>query len=147
MTHPVAPDWDRADRERRREWLEHVERCDDCRQAWLREEPSRLFATLADDPMPRDLLDEVTAGVMQAVAPAMPATRTRWIAAAAWAAALALAAALVPWWGSGPERERIAAALEPAEVQVLEASDSTRVVDVTVGGTQVVMIFDGELEL
>lgn len=147
MMHPVAPDWEVAGRDERRRWIEHLEGCPDCRAAWIGDDPTRLFAALADDPLPADLLDDVSREVMRAVVPPVPAARIRRRAVAAWAAGLALAAALAPWWGSRDDVRDIAAVAEPAEVHVLDASDSTRVVDVTVGGTQVVMIFDEELEL
>jgi hypothetical protein len=143
----------------REEALEHLRRCEACRREATAEDPTRLFALLGARPVPRRILDEVSGRVaaavrrVEAVRPAFPSARVRM--ASAWAGAAALAVALLLPLAGGPGRRSsadAAAVLAPASapragVQVVSSPGVSQVVDLTVGETQLVMIFDAGLDL
>ncbi len=156
--HPDLRSIDGLDGAARREALEHAGGCAACRRAILADDPTQLFALLSTRPLPQDLLDDVSAGVAAAMRGEAslprraPTARVR--TASAWAAAAVLAAALlVPLAGRiasrAPEAEAVLATAPPprAGVQVIESPSAIQAVDLTVGETQLVMIFDPRLEL
>jgi hypothetical protein len=157
--HPDLLGIDALAEPERRETLEHLRGCETCRTALAEGDPARLFALLASRPMPQSVLDRVSAGVAAAVRNEVPVSlRLPWRrarAASAWAAAAALASALLfPIIGgsppSGPESAAVVltpAAVPRAGVQVVSSPGVSQVVDLTVGETQLVMIFDSRLDL
>jgi len=157
--HPDPLGIDDLDEGERREALEHLGRCEACRKEALAGDASRLFALLAARPVQLDVLDQVSAGVAAAIRGESFAPRrvrsSRFRTASAWAAAATLAAALlVPLAGrlQQPGRDRAAAApaaapVPRAGVQLVASPGPIQTVDLTVGETQLVMIFDPRLEL
>jgi hypothetical protein len=151
--------------------LEHVRGCAACRARWLAADASRLFALLRLDEPPQEKLDALSARVMEGVEVAVAAragSRLRGFAAVA--ASLLLAAALaasgilrdgsrplpaVAHGAAGVAGVETAASLAEAEaatapvrgVELLSSPGAGRVVNLAVGETRVVMIFDKELDL
>lgn len=147
--------------------LGHLRRCAACRAGLAAVDPSHLFALLGAEPLPAAILDEVSAGVAAALRQRAPAAsgRRRWLPVAAVAAGIALAALLSvallerPGGPGGAEglarrvdepRAPVGDALPVglAAVELLSsAGGRAEVFDLTIGETQVVMIFDEGLEL
>jgi hypothetical protein len=116
------------------------------------EDPTAIFARLREVEIPAELLAAVSDGVSRALEHEAP--RRAWLRpAAAWAAAAALAAAvLVPAWREPRPVAPLAAVAPHAEparagISSLRTPGPAQVLDLTVGDTQVVMIFDAELAL
>lgn len=134
--------------------LAHLRDCAPCRARLASEDPGRLFALLAlAEPAEFDL-DEVSRAVVSRLGDARPGRVEAWRerglpAALPVAAAAALFALLAVVGDRGPVRDaRSVAALPPrADVRVTETAEAAHVVDLTVGETQIVMIFDPGLEL
>jgi hypothetical protein len=158
-THLDLRRFDAAPEAERAEMLAHLRACGACRSRWLRDDPARIFALLAEVPVPPSVLSAVSRGVASAID--RPRVRAEAVApirfpgVAAWAASLLLC--LATGWlvvGAPSRPVRIAqapaarAAVEThADVELLSSPGEGRVVDLTVGDTQVVMIFDSRLEL
>jgi hypothetical protein len=148
--HPPYPSWETASGDVRSAWLEHVRTCDPCHRRWAREDPSRLFSLLGEAGPEGEILREVTASVMAAV---RSGTRRRppgtvlARSAAVLAAGFLLAALVLPFVGDAEEAIPGDGLLGRAEVEVVSSPGTARVVDLNVGDTQVVMIFDERLEL
>ena len=144
---------DGLDAQRRDEVLEHVASCSRCRDVFVGEDPTRLFALLGRSPVPEKILDEVTANVMAGIAggdvSSIGLTQGRgrgWIALAA-AAVLAVALVLIPF-GKTPDDEAAGVAAAPrATVTLIDSPGEAQLVDLAVGETQIVMIFDREMDL
>jgi predicted anti-sigma-YlaC factor YlaD len=145
--------------EARREILRHVAECSACRKAYAASDPARLFGLLAAREVPAARLDEVSTAVAAAIDSGARAGRSPHgsrtaRAAAAIAASLVLAVASLFVAGDRLRGERAAARLAglveitpPATLTLLESPGEARVMDLTMGDTQVVMIFDRELDL
>jgi len=150
--HPEPSAWaslDTRDRRERRALLAHAARCAACRGQLVAGDPAKIFALLAAHPMPEEILEEVSAGVRGAPS---RAPRTGLRAAAAWAAAAVLVGALAlvlrePGTALGPPPDVAALAVPAGGLRLLRPPSAARVVDLTVGQTQVVMIFDEGLDL
>jgi hypothetical protein len=148
MIHPQPPtDWDSADPEERRNWIGHVESCSPCRDRWVSEDPSRMFSFLIDCPVVDDeterlALDRLSGSVRENLRPVRPAGRWFHLVAAA-VLIMALVAPLAAWM----LQDRPEPVLPLAEVDLLFTPGQARVIDLSVGDTQVVMIFDPRLEL
>jgi len=139
--------------------LDHAAGCERCREVLAAEDPTRIFALLGRRPIPESLLDDLSADVSAAIDAGVtprgigPARRT-W-AVGAWAAAVLLAIGLVfVTDGEAPRapfEETVAEVTSMttprATVAVLESPGEAQVVDLALGETQVVMIFDREMEL
>ena len=148
----MAPD-------RRRELLRHVRACSACRSQWAASDPTRLFAMLSTREVPEDLLDSVSEGVFAAIdsgIAARPGVSRAWNlrAAGALAAGILLALGMVFFTGGtsevGSPVPSVADLVEiapGASLALLETPGEARVVDLTMGETRVVMIFDQELDL
>jgi hypothetical protein len=134
----------------------HAAGCAPCRAQLAAADPALLFALLRARPIPARVLDEVSSqGARQ-----LPTQRPSWIEAlrlrgasrgAAAAAVLARAiagATVVVQNARKPLPVPAAVAAAPlAGISVLQWPGPARVVDLTVGDTQVVMIFDPEMKL
>jgi hypothetical protein len=128
--------------------LEHVRSCAACRRGFVGDDPSKLFALLALRPIPGKTLERVSSGVTAALdgAERGPGEGRRMVAGLAAAIVLAalLGGALRGPLSPGSEGET---AGERSHVAVLSPAGAAPVVDLTVGDTQVVMIFDERLEI
>ena len=135
----------------------HVGQCGACRAIWAGADPTRLFALLADRALPEDLVDAVSAGVAAGIdggATSVPWTRR---AVVAVAASVLLALGAVFFGSPGPGPGEAAPVAEPvaelreitpgAQLVLLESPGDPRVMDLTMGDMQVVMIFDEEFDL
>jgi len=149
IAHP-APPAEGDDPEVRRNALEHLRACAACREGWLAGAPERVFALLDGAPIPDGILDEVASGVLEEARGARASGMSR--RAVAWAAGIAMAAMLVGL-GVRPPADELArvhprrAPAARAGVDLLDSPGAGRIVDLTVGNAQVVMIFDSEIEL
>lgn len=157
---PVAPaDPDRLGRNEYAAWIAHLESCAACAEAWDTADPSRMFRALCGEPLPEAVLEAVSDTVLRVIAADLQADRARrrraWLATAA---AALLGAAFGSTAFHGPAREPASVARtaeidairahdDHADVRVTTTSDEVRIVDLTVGGNQVVMIFDERMQL
>jgi hypothetical protein len=137
----------------RRAVLEHAASCARCRQALAERDPSSIFALLSLKPIPRDAQEAVSKAVAHRAGRdrAVPAEifsstgpARRIVAAAVVVAALASGITTVVLRPSGPAPGLAAAR---ADVDVRPAASVSEVVDFTVGETQVVMVYNGDLRL
>lgn len=164
---PEATAWtelEALDRAERLALLEHARGCQACRGLLCAGDPSRAFALLALRPVPQAALDRVSARIAAAIDPrhAAPLPGARRAVVAAWAgyaAAVLLAVAIAgllaaPWRAPRLDDDPadVAFSASPlgaarAGVEVLSSPGAARVVDLAVGETQVVMIFDERLDL
>jgi hypothetical protein len=117
------------------------------------DDPTAIFARLRDVEIPADLLEGLSRDVALALDREVP-ERTWLRPAAAWAAAAALAGALLIPAALQPRPIAPVAARTPqaaeaprAGISSLRTPGPAQVLDLTVGDTQVVMIFDAELAL
>jgi hypothetical protein len=149
----------------RHEALEHIRGCTRCRAEVARDDPSRLFALLALEPVPEALLQRLSRNVDDAVdrelADRLPLRR--W-GIASLAASILLAGFfstylwtrgrptgapplgggvdLVEHVDAGPEGP-----LAPPAVIEVSSPGTAQVLDLSVGDTQLVMIFDKALDI
>jgi len=156
----------------RRELLEHLRSCGPCRARWVAADPARIFALLQLDDVPEAALERLSAGVMAGLEPAPHGSRfSARRSLGAIAASLLLCAAIAGYLRQmPPATSELAGTAAPAtgtvetaatlgEPQTARASDPVRgvelisspgggrVVNLSVGDTRVVMIFDEELDL
>ncbi len=151
-------DLDALGPERRDEVLDHVAACSRCRDMFMASDPTRVFALLGRRPIPEDVLEDISASVMAGIEAGEPVPANRFApgkawAWSAWAAAVILGVALVlvPVKKTpGPETPEVVAefhARPRATVTVINSPGEARVIDLAIGETQVVMIFDREMDL
>ena len=151
--------------EERERLLGHVRGCASCRSIWAATDPTRLFALLADQAIPQALLDSVSAGVVAGIdaqAPGSRGSEPAWArrAVVAVAASVLLAFTAVYFTSSGPRfdvREGMGEGVSRvadvhgitpgAQLVLLDSPGDAQVMDLTVGETQVVMIFDREFDI
>ncbi len=141
--------------------LDHVRECAVCRAAWLAEDGSRVFALLARAPLPEHRLERLSERVdaaLDRLEPRVPVRRGMFRVASI-AASLLLAAVLgAVLWNHELPAEPVAVldeidALPPLDEGVaglrLVASPGgeAQVLDLSIGGTQILMIFDESIEL
>jgi anti-sigma factor RsiW len=137
----------------RRLMLAHLAECPACRARVAADDPSILFALLAVAPVPAAVLDAVSretarhAGLDREAfgSLAESAPGKRWVAVAA-------VAMLTLVCGYATLRERIAepvAIVEQrrADVDVTPGTGVSQVIDLAVGETQIVMVYNGDLNL
>ena len=145
-------EFDSLEGDRRRDVLAHVAGCSACRRVLMQENPSRIFALLAFAPVEAVALEAVSAAVSVQLTSGKARHRS-WAPVAGWAAAAILAVfAGLSLWGPLQPSDRggfeTASVLEPrADVHVLSPADPRQIVDLTVGDSQVVMIFDERFRL
>jgi hypothetical protein len=153
MTHPVPPsDWDLATGDERDAWLGHIAACPRCRDTWIAEDASRIFALLPDQPAVDEAaeqlaLDRLSAGIHRTIRTGRTAGRWYRLAAAAALAAALLAPSAAWLFRDRPAVPVIAASYPLADVEVLFTPGEAQIIDLSVGDTQVVMIFDSRIEL
>ena len=139
---PVRFDALRGDE--RRAAVAHAAACRACRRALASHDPSLLFALLGDAPVPPRVLDAVSAGVARRLDETPRVSRRPAIAAAV--AAVAIVSGSLLFRSELPEPPSPAVAQVPrADVEI--QGGAPQVVDFTVGDTQVVMVYNPELEL
>jgi len=142
---------------RRRELLAHAAGCAECHRRLAGENPANLFALLAVQPLPAGALERLSQRVDGEVSRRAATKRASgsWRAVASIAASLLLAVLFgtyVSQRDMGPIPAR-AAALElealapPRGIELMSSPGQAEVVDIEVGGTRVVMIFDKELNI
>jgi hypothetical protein len=140
----------------RRELLEHVHGCERCRRSLASSDPARLFSLLALAPLPADALDRLSERVSAGVDRAAGGRPRRWAGAASIAASLVLAGFL----GGLLLRHEGSVALEAvastpttaieaplAGIELISTPSDAQVVELAIGETQVVMIFDKGLDI
>lgn len=138
--------------EARAETRRHLLGCPACRSRLAARDPARIFSLLGRVSPPERVLDEVSRNVAEALGGERRTSLWRSLAAAA--ASLLLAAVVGLPLLDGPAGPGLAtapafsAAVPPrAAIDLLGPGKETQVLDLTVGDTQVVMIFDEGLEL
>jgi len=153
MIHPAPPgDWDLATGEERSSWLVHLAACPACRDSWIAGDASRIFSLLADQPAGDEageqiVLDRLSANIRRSIRTDRPSGLWFRLAAAA-----VLAGALLAPSAAWLFRERTVAPVTTAsyplaDVEVLFTPGDAQIIDMSVGDTQVVMIFDSRIEL
>lgn len=154
--------WASATGDARRAMVDHLRSCPACRAAVAAEDPVALFALLAAKPIPRRILDEVATGVerragldrssLGAILASVPSIRLRLAAAVIAGLALVGVTATLRQTSDVSSIARGAAEAHPtisqrADVDVHPDRAVSQVVDFTVGDTQVVMVYNGDLKL
>jgi hypothetical protein len=142
----------------RREVLRHVAACGACRSVWVEADPSRVFALLGADAMPETALDRLTAGINDEIdaVETVSVGRRPGFGWASLAASVMLAAAIGGYLVSRPDVVSRASVAEAVATQHDQFAGSgievmtpagADVYDLTVGDTQIVMIFDERLDI
>ena len=148
---------------KRSELLGHAAECGACRERLAEGDPSRLFALLAVQPLPGEALDRLGSGLdaaLDRIAAPGPAP-FRFRAAAGLAASLALAGLLGAYLtlSPGPDPALVALPSTPPAmlarerevpaggVQLISSPGEAQVLELTIGETQVTMIFDEALDI
>jgi anti-sigma factor RsiW len=140
----------------RRAVLDHLRRCEPCREAWVARDSSRVFGLLLHTPIPAEALDRLSESVASRLdeSAGAPADRPRF----AWAsiAASLLLAALIGGFLISRPLDRVVPGPVGSEARAgtvasggieLLAPTGAQVYDLSVGDTRVVMIFDEELDI
>jgi len=132
----------------RREMLRHLAGCRACRSAVAAHDPSLLFGLLADAPIPSAILDAVSRETARRIAEPVRVSRLPALAAASAALAILCGSVVFrPESAPAPVPAPALAALPRANVEVQSGAPVSQVVDFTVGDTQVVMVYNPELQL
>ena len=139
----------------RRALLEHVRDCAACRRALAEHDPSTLFGLLALTPVPERLLDDLSAEVARRAGNDRSPFGVIAGLAASWPHRAAAAAVLILTLLSGyatvrqppAEPQPIALSSQRADVEVESGRGVSQVIDLTVGETQIVMVYNGDLKL
>jgi anti-sigma factor RsiW len=134
--------------------LAHLRTCPSCQRAVAAHDPTALFGLLALTPMPPALLDDLSAAVARAAGTDRPSIGVL-ADAALWPRRAAAAAVFVLTLLSGYATifERWVAPLpislssRRADVEVDSGRGVSQVIDLTVGETQIVMVYNGDLNL
>lgn len=135
----------------RTEMLAHLRGCAACRRAVVDQDPSALFALLALAPVPERVLDEVQATVVRRAGDAAPSygVPAPWLRRAAAAAIFALVVlsgyVTLHDRTGGPAPAPVLS--QRADVEVDTGRGVSQVIDLTVGETQLVMVYNGDLKL
>jgi hypothetical protein len=139
--------------------LRHLSGCAGCRARLAATDPSRLFALLALEPVPAALLARLSDDVASSIAAVVPAGANRGFRRGwgAVAASLLLAGVFSTYlWNrdggtADPEALPSQALAQDqgreSEFELLSSPGTAQVVDLSVGGTRFVMIFDEDLDL
>ena len=138
----------------RREMLVHLAACASCRSRVAAHDPSALFSLLALRPMPEASLDDVSVAVSRRIGTDEPSFGAL-TEGAAWPRRAAAAAIFVLTLLSGyatlytrlSAPPTLASSQRRADVDVDSTSGVSQVINLTVGDTQIVMVYNGELNL
>ena len=134
--------------------LEHLRACPPCQRAVAGQDPSMLFGLLALAPLSPALLDDLSRTIARRAgsdrppygALAEPATWPRRAAAAAMFA-LTLLSGYATLYERSAAPTPLALSSRRADVEVDSGRGVSQVIDLTVGETQIVMVYNGELKL
>jgi hypothetical protein len=138
----------------RRQMLTHLGACADCQRAVAEHDPSALFGLLAMAPLPTALLEDLSS----AVARRAGTERTPYgdfAETAAWprraAAAAIVVLTLLSGYATLYQRPKgvpsLSLSSRRADVEVDSGRGVSQVIDLTVGETQIVMVYNGDLNL
>ena len=164
--HPDPGRFERFDRlsaAARSELLDHAAGCAACRERLLEDDPTRLFALLSVAPLPDEAMARLSSGLeaeLDRAAPPRPGL-PRLRAAAGLAASLILAGFLGLYLTGVPRPEpslavvpAIPSAILASEreapaggVELISSPGEAQVLELTIGDTQVTMIFDEALDI
>jgi len=134
--------------------LEHVRHCASCRRTFADHDPSTLFSLLALTPLPEALLDDLSIEIARRTGTdrsglGVIAGSVAWPRRAAAAAALVLT--LLSGYATLHEPPAavppVALSSRRADVEVESGRGVSQVIDLTVGETQIVMVYNGDLNL
>jgi len=146
--------------DRRMAALEHLSGCSTCRVACLADNQASVFALLARVTVPEEKLEQLSARIeaaLDGVAPGVQVRRSPFHRIASIAASLLLAVVLgaVMWNHEAPQPVASFAEIEALGVDedvpgirlVATPGEQPQVLDLSIGGTQILMIFDESIEL
>ena len=138
----------------RRAMLAHVAGCASCRRAVAASDPAILFSLLALAPIPESALDAVSVEVARHAGRDRSPLGVLFDAVAGprlAASAAVVALALVCGYAVLRDRPAVPAAISSskprADVEVESGRGVSQVIDLTVGETQIVMVYNGDLKL
>lgn len=133
--------------EARRAMLEHVRACATCRKSLAAADPSALFGLLALAPIPAEALKEVSAKVVLRIeSERLPASWPRRAAAAAiFVITILTGYATLHDRPVAPQQAQRTP--QRADVEVGADGGVSQVIDLTVGETQLIMVYNGDLRL
>jgi len=146
--------WESASGRQREEMLSHLAACASCQRAVAAHDPSAIFALLALAPLPASLLDDVSTAVARRAGTDQPsfgalAEPALWPRRAAAAAIVVLT--LLSGYATLSKRPSLAPPVSlsqrRADVEVESGRGVSQVIDLTVGETQIVMVYNGDLNL
>ncbi len=138
----------------RRAMFAHLKECAACRNRAAAHDPAILFGLLAFTPLPEPLLHDLSDEVARRTgrdrsALGVLAFATAWPRRAAVAAVVALT--LISGYATLREKTatppELARSQPRADVEVHEGAGVSQVIDLTVGETQIVMVYNGDLNL
>ena len=146
--------WAASSGPKRSAMASHLRACGACQRAIAACDPSALFGLLALAPLPESLLDDLSAAVARRAGSDRPSYGAL-VAAGAWPRRAAAAAIFVLTILSGYATlfRRPESAPSPslfskrADVEVESGRGVSQVIDLTVGETQIVMVYNGDLNL
>ena len=143
--------------DRRAAALEHLCECASCRAECLAHSETSVFSLLSRAPLPEERLEQLSARIGTALDELKTPLPRRVFRVASIAASLLLAAALgaVMWNHEVPARGVTFAELDPAGAEedvagirlVATPGGEAQVMDLSIGETQILMIFDESIEL
>lgn len=141
----------------RHEVLAHTQRCGDCRRRLAEACPSYLFALLGSEAIPSGALDRLSARINDEIDRLEDVNRRgRWPAWWSMAASLLLGAIIGGFLLVQPDAPAVRRAQLPdltgpdepiRAIEVLSTPSEAQVLDLMVGDTEIVMIFDEELDI
>jgi hypothetical protein len=146
--------WAASSGRERSAMLAHLRACSSCQRSVAAHDPSALFGLLALAPLPPALLDDLSAAVARQAGNDRPsyvvlADPAVWPRRAAAAAVLVLT--LLSGYATLFERSEVTPPLSlssrRADVEVESSRGVSQVIDLTVGETQIVMVYNGDLNL
>ena len=131
----------------RRAMLEHVRACPPCRKSLAAADPSALFGLLALAAVPAEALHEVSAAVVRRIESERVAVSWPRRAAAAAIFAITILTGYVTLHDQPVAPRQAQKTPQRADVEVGTDGGVSQVIDLTVGETQLVMVYNGELRL
>jgi len=134
--------------------LAHLRACASCQRSVAAHDPSALFGLLALAPLPPSLLDDLSAAVARQAGSDRPsygvlADSAVWPRRAAAAAVLLLTllSGYATLFGRSTLPPPLSLSSRRADVEVESGRGVSQVIDLTVGETQIVMVYNGDLNL